>query len=54
MKKVSIKNLKLVKETISSLKEENIKGGVSGMCTSSVHPECYFACATAPQTDCEC
>ena len=48
MKKVNFKNLKLVKETISTLKIEDIKGGLSGLCTSSNIPvECYFQCATA-------
>ena len=55
MKKVKIQHLQLTKQTISSLKTQEITGGNSRMCTSSVDPhECYFACASAPQTVCEC
>ena len=50
MKKVSIKSLKLVKETVSNLEKAGVKGGYpgySGFCTSSVRPhECIFQCAT--------
>ena len=55
MKKVTIKSLKFKKETVSTLDTASIKGGTSGMCTSSVNPaHCKLACATAPQTQCEC
>ena len=45
MKKQKLNRLKLNKKSISNLKEATIKGGVSGLCTSSIVPlECPFAC----------
>ncbi len=48
MKKKQLKKLKLNKNTVSRLSAEKIKGGVSGLCTSSIPDlQCPLACNTA-------
>ena len=53
MKKVKIKSLKFKKETVSTLDVASIKGGVSGMCTSSNNNlQCHFLCNTYDADGC--
>jgi len=53
MRKKKIKSLSLSKSIVSNLSTENIKGGLSGACTSSVRPhDCRLACPESVYVAC--
>jgi hypothetical protein len=54
MKKKNLKSLSFTKKVVATFANSNdIKGGVSGACTSSIyHPGCIFACPKSIYAPC--